>query len=90
MLANLAERLAHANPPRSMIAALSSWPGVTAIPALALPVVARSGPFERIRHHTRELEEAMREAYGVEVETLTFPKTDDGKPIILVVAHTLR
>jgi hypothetical protein len=63
---------------------------VTAIPALALPVVARSNPFERIKNHTRELEEAMREAYGVEVETLTFAKTDDMKPTVFVSRIRLR
>ena len=59
---------------------------VTAIPAL---VVARSDPLERVKHHTRELEEAMREAYGVEVETIAFHKTDDMKRMVFVVAHTL-
>jgi hypothetical protein len=61
---------------------------VTAVPSVALAIAARGDPLERIKQLTCELEEAMREAYGVEVQTLAYPKTDEGKPMVLVVAHT--
>ena len=58
---------------------------VTAIPAVGL---AREDPLERIKKLTRELGEAMREAYGVEVETLTFDAEKGMRPLVMVVAHT--
>ena len=61
---------------------------VTAIPAVGLCNRATVDPFERIRHLTKELEQAMIEAYGVEVTVLAYDKTAEMKPLIMVVAHT--
>jgi hypothetical protein len=72
---------------RSVTAGLAA--AVTTIPALGLAIAARSDPLERIKHHTRELERAMRDCYGVEVQTLTFDKQGDAKPCVFAVAHTL-
>ena len=47
---------------------------VAAIPTIA---IARPDPIARIKHHTAELERAMREAYGVEVDVLSYEKTKD-------------
>jgi len=55
---------------------------------VGLSIAARGDPEERIRHHTRELEKAMRDHYGVEVETLRFEATGGMKPCVFVVAHT--
>ena len=57
-----------------------------AIPTVA---IARPDPFARIKHHTAELEKAMRDAYGAEVDVLSYAKTKDMKPLVMVVAHTL-
>jgi len=62
---------------------------VAAIPAVGLALASRCDPLERIKQLTQKLELAMREAYGVEVSVLTYPKTDEGKPMVFVVAHTL-
>ena len=61
---------------------------VTAIPAIGLPVAAREKPLEKIKRLTVELGQAMREAYGVEVETLAYDASEDMKPLVMVVAHT--
>jgi hypothetical protein len=45
-------------------------------------------PFEKVKRLTLELEHAMREAYGVKVETLAFDAEGDMKPLVMVVAHT--
>jgi hypothetical protein len=61
---------------------------VASIPALALSVAAREAPLEKVKRLTLELEHAMREAYGVKVETLAFDAEGDMKPLVMVVAHT--
>ena len=70
---------------------------VTAIAIVGLPMGAAMGassPLERIKYHARELEQAMRACYGVEVETLSYSLipagevTGDMKPCIFFVAHT--
>jgi hypothetical protein len=62
--------------------------GVAAIPAVGLCAALKSNAKARIEYHTRELEKAMREAYGVEVDARIWDGTDGAKPIVLVVAHT--
>jgi hypothetical protein len=62
---------------------------VTAIPVLGFAISPKRDALEQIKHHTRELEKAMRDCYGVEVETLTYKATAEMKPLIMVVAHTL-
>jgi hypothetical protein len=57
---------------------------VTAIPVLSLPLAPNVTRWSG-SSITRELEKAMRDCYGVEVEAITFPKTNGMKPI---VAHT--
>jgi len=59
---------------------------VAAVPAMA---PAWPDPMARIKHHTAELEKALRDAYGVEVAVLRYEKTDDCKPLVMVVAHTI-
>jgi hypothetical protein len=56
-----------------------------AIPALGLAIATRGDPVERIKHHTRELEKAMRELYGTkEVAVLRFEPSEGGNPLVMV------
>jgi hypothetical protein len=61
-------------------------------PCLALSIAASSDHLERIKHHTRELEKAIRDAYGVEVKVLTFGldrnEATDMRPLVFVAAET--
>jgi hypothetical protein len=58
------------------------------VPALGLCAVRKNDHMDRIKHHTRELEKAMRDRYGVEVQVLTFDDSAGMKPSVFVVAHT--
>lgn len=65
---------------------------VVAIPAVGLAVAAIGDPVERVKRLTRELEEAMREAYGGEVLTCSWgphssADPDSDKPAFFIVAH---
>jgi hypothetical protein len=60
---------------------------VTAIPALRLCAARKSDPMDRIKHHTAELANAMREQYGVEVEVLAFCEKSHEVPCVLVAAN---
>ena len=50
----------------------------------------RRDPMERIKHHLRELERAMRDFHGVETHSVLFDKGPKGNlmPMVLVVART--
>jgi hypothetical protein len=79
---------------RTVTAAASLAVAVTALPAVALANAAtRRDPFERIREATKELKDAMREAYGGKVQVLCFgPHSDTDKapgftPTVMVAVH---
>ena len=57
---------------------------VAAIPALAL---CASDAAARVEHHTRELEQAMRDLYGREVEMLRFEPGGGMVACVMVVAN---
>ena len=61
---------------------------VTAIPVVGSSV-ALGDAREWIKHHTRELERAMRDYYGVEVETLSYEPTETMRPIIFIAAKVI-
>ena len=61
---------------------------VAAIPAVGLASAARRDPVERIKNLTRELEQAMRDCYGVAVTVLSYEATASMRPMVLVVANT--
>ena len=67
---------------RSVMA--GSVAAVAAVPALAL---GASDAAERVEHHTRELEQAMRELYGREVEVLGFEPGKGMKACVMVAAN---
>ena len=60
---------------------------VTAIPAAGLRIGLKNNARARIEHHAREMEKAMCELYGVEVETINWIGRPGAKPMVLVVAH---
>ena len=62
---------------------------VAALAAIPVTAIAARDPIARIKHHTAELQRAMREAYGAEVDVLSYEKTKEMKPLVMVVAHTL-
>jgi hypothetical protein len=56
----------------------------------AVPGLAVAGRFvsaeERVAHHTRELERAMRDLYGTkEVSVLIYEPSEDANPLVLIV-----
>ena len=56
-----------------------------AIPALGLAIATRSDAAERVKHHTRELEKAMRDLYGTKkVAVLRFEPSEGGNPMVAV------
>jgi hypothetical protein len=56
-----------------------------AIPAVGLAIATRGDPVERVMHHTRELENAMRELYGTtKVAVLRFEPSEGGNPMVAV------
>jgi hypothetical protein len=64
---------------------------VAAVPAAvalaAVPVLAGEDAAARVEHHTRELEKAMRDLYGREVEVLRFEPTDGMVACVMVAAN---
>ena len=55
----------------------------------AIPSVGLKGMLRADKHHTRELEKAMRDCYGVDVESRSYAPTKTGmKACIFVIAHT--
>ena len=60
---------------------------VMAIPAVGLCASRKSDATARVEHHTRELEKAMRDLYGLEVEVLRFEPTDGMVACVLVAAN---
>ena len=62
---------------------------LAAIPSVGLCNGVETDALERIKHHTRELEKAMRDCYGVDVESRSYAPTKTGmKACIFVIAHT--
>jgi hypothetical protein len=60
---------------------------VAAVPAAGLCIGLTNDAALRVEHHTRELERAMRELYGREVEMLRFEPTDGMAASVVVVAN---
>lgn len=58
---------------------------LTAIPAVGFSF--NSNAAARVEHHTRELEKAMRDLYGSEVEVLRFEPDKGMVPCVLVAAN---
>jgi hypothetical protein len=57
---------------------------VAAIPTLA---ICASDAAARVEHHTRELEQAMRDLYGREVQMLRFEPTEGMTACVMVAAN---
>ena len=60
---------------------------VTLIPAVGFCASLKSDASARVEHHTRELEKAMRDLYGREVQMLRFEPTDGMVACVMVAAN---
>ena len=70
---------------RSVTAGLAA--AVTLIPAVGLCASLKTDASARVEHHSRELEKAMRDLYGLEVEVLRFEPTDGMVACVMVAAN---
>ena len=60
---------------------------VAAVPAVSISAGLKSDAAARVEHHTRELEKAMRDPYGREVEVLRFEPQDGMVACVMVAAN---
>ncbi len=70
---------------RSVIAGSAAV--VTAIPAAGLAASLQGNARARVEHHTRELEKAMRDLYGLEVQVLRFEPDKHMPAWVLISAN---
>jgi len=60
---------------------------VASVPAAAVLGFVPADAAARVEHHTRELEKAMLDLYGLEVEVLRFEPTDGMVACVMVAAN---